>query len=97
MEASAHDLLAAVTSTRRAPVVPRRLGQEEGYSLDTGRNLKGRHTVEALNLVFQFLVIGVRTHIYERHFVPPPGVYLDSLFSKVQGPTPPSQRVGWTF
>ena len=34
--------------------------------------------------------------IYERHFVPPP-LYLDSLFPKVQGPTPPSQRVGWTF
>ena len=35
--------------------------------------------------------------LYERHFVPPPPFYLDSLFLKVQGPTPPSQRVGWTF
>ena len=26
-----------------------------------------------------------------------PPLYLDSLFLKVQGPTPPSRRVGWTF
>ena len=40
---------------------------------------------------------GTGSMSYEGHFVPPPGVYLDSLFLKVQGPTPPSQRVGWTF
>ena len=32
---------------------------------------------------------GRHSYLYEGHFVAPPPLYLDSLFFKVQGPTPP--------